>query len=88
MLADTLQDVTPVHHLVHLQGLRQPVGDKEHGRFSLELVDGGGEMLGGLGVETACGFIEVQDLRLLELGTGNGDADLATFVLPNAEFVS
>ena len=88
MLADTLQDVTQVHDLIDLEVLRQPVGDKEHRCLAAQRVDGGGEVLGGLGVEAACGFIEDEALRLLEQGTGDGDADLATFGLPNADCVS
>ncbi|MHB8388523.1 MAG: hypothetical protein ACYDBH_02950 [Acidobacteriaceae bacterium] len=64
------------------------MGDKEHRCLAAQRVDGGGEVLGGQAVETACGFIEDEHLWLLEQRAGDGDADLATFGLTNADFVS
>ena len=50
------------------------MGDEDDRRFALELVDRLRELLGGLGVEVARGFVEDEELRLLEEGAGDGDA--------------
>jgi hypothetical protein len=61
-------------HLIHLQPLRNLVGDEEHRHLALELVDGLGEVFGGLLVEVGDRFVEDQDLRPLEQRPGDGDA--------------
>ncbi len=44
------------HHFIYLQILRYCVGDEHHRHFALELVDGGGEVFGGGGIEAAVNF--------------------------------
>jgi hypothetical protein len=49
------------HHLIHQQILRHGMGDEHHRHFALELVDGGGEVFGGGGIEAAGRLVEDQD---------------------------
>ena len=66
----------PAHaeYLIHLQPLRYLMGDEQHGNFTLELVDGLGEVLGGVLVEVGDGFVEDEYLGTFEQCAGNGDA--------------
>ena len=58
--------VTHPHRLIHQQALWDLVGDEEHGHAAFELIDGFGEVLRGDGVEVGGGFVENEDLRVLE----------------------
>ena len=62
-----------IQYLVHLQRFWQLVRDEQHGHLPLELVDGSGEMFGGLDVEVAYGFVKDEHARMLEQGAGDGD---------------
>ena len=62
------------YHLIHQQVLRHGVGDEQHRHFALELVDRGGEVFGGVGVQAAGGFVEDEYLGLFDEGSCDGHA--------------
>lgn len=64
--------VADAHQFVYFQGLRQGMGDEEHGDLAPQLVDGGGKMLGGGRIQTTGRLVEDQYPGLLEERPGNG----------------